>query len=786
MSDYISKYPNGTSVDIALDAGVSASAEIVSAKGSHSSLRGKIDGEISGLQAQIDQIVVESSQESQVAPEVGQARVDADGTTHSTLKARLDSDAGRNNGIEYSIKKYGAFNIIPIKHNYSYVSGTGITFTSNDGVWTVDGTSSSATFDTMAGSTTSYPDWFNIGETYNITFEPTYDKLFLRVVGFDVEHPDGEVLLETNKSTTFTVPSGYDGMSIRLHLAEGRTVSNDHVEPMIMTAKTNTELTDIMRYTSTSLGAHNIIPLRRNFSTTVSGILFESRNGVWTVNGTSNAPSFVNMAGGTDSFPEDLYEGNTYKVVFEPTYNLLFLRVIGFSTSNPDGVVILETNKSTEFTVPSGYTGMAVRLHLASGRTVSNGTVEPMILTAETNRQLTADVKDIKYTNNLNSKKLGSYNVIPIFNNYTVDVSGITFTATDGVWTMNGTSTAASFVNLVGSTTSLPDGFVAGEKYNVVFEPTFDLTFLRILGFNNEHPSGEVILETKTSTVFTVPSGYTGMIVRIHLANGRTLNNDTVEPMILTSYTNSQLTEKVELLEAKTANLPPVTPPPPMITIIDDDGHVDFLNDLVPIIQSKHVPISTAVTYTRIGSDNTKWMTWDQIQTCYSAGAEVLCHTYSHDPDTPELDVREIEMQYTVARNEMYKRGLHDADILVYNNVTGDSDKCRAAASKVFKCGIHSSGREINQYGSIDKYYVKRIPIELDPYYYDIDLVKELVDTVKVQGGWMVWIIHTSAQSWTTYDGTQCISDAIDYAIEQGVDIVSTNYGYRKYIASEA
>ena len=53
----------------------------------------------SDLQSQIDQIVISASAESVVAPEVAQARVDADGVEHSTLKARIDKDSNNLHNI---------------------------------------------------------------------------------------------------------------------------------------------------------------------------------------------------------------------------------------------------------------------------------------------------------------------------------------------------------------------------------------------------------------------------------------------------------------------------------------------------------------------------------------------------------------------------------------------------------------------------------------------------------------------------------------------------------------
>jgi len=52
----------------------------------------KAEADINNLQAQIDEIVISSSAEAIVAPEVAQARVGEDGTEYTTLKDRLDSE----------------------------------------------------------------------------------------------------------------------------------------------------------------------------------------------------------------------------------------------------------------------------------------------------------------------------------------------------------------------------------------------------------------------------------------------------------------------------------------------------------------------------------------------------------------------------------------------------------------------------------------------------------------------------------------------------------------------
>ncbi len=248
--------------------------------------------------------------------------------------------------------------------------------------------------------------------------------------------------------------------------------------------------------------------------------------------------------------------------------------------------------------------------------------------------------------------------------------------------------------------------------------------------------------------------------------------------VITDKYGNSVTTNTVRLGMTPTVTDP--DHPPAMLTIIDDDGHIGFMNDLLPIIESRGISIATAVTTTRVGSA-AKWMTWEQILECQSRGAEVLCHTYDHNPTIPAT-VEELTAQYTFARDEMYRHGLHGADILVYNNVTGKQPNAQEAAANVFKCAIHSSGRVMNYKGDINPYYIQRIPVELDPYLYDTDKLKALIDDAVANGGWMVWIIHTSAASWSDHNGAQAIADSVDYAIDMGLPIVSADFGYQHYV----
>lgn len=71
---------------------VAAKANATDLEATNAALAAKADAtDVSSLQNQIDQIEISASAESVVAPEVAAARVDSDGVSHATLKARIDS-----------------------------------------------------------------------------------------------------------------------------------------------------------------------------------------------------------------------------------------------------------------------------------------------------------------------------------------------------------------------------------------------------------------------------------------------------------------------------------------------------------------------------------------------------------------------------------------------------------------------------------------------------------------------------------------------------------------------
>ena len=76
-----------------------------------------------------------------------------------------------------------------------------------------------------------------------------------------------------------------------------------------------------------------------------------------------------------------------------------------------------------------------------------------------------------------------------------------------------------------------------------------------------------------------------------------------------------------------------------VLTIVDDDGSIEFLNNFVPIYKDKGVRCSFAVVACRaetpIGTttsgDPYVAMNWRQIKELVHDGFDLKNHTYSHD-----------------------------------------------------------------------------------------------------------------------------------------------------------
>ena len=497
--------------------------------------------------------------------------------------------------------------------------------------------------------------------------------------------------------------------------------------------------------------------------TTDSGITYSCTDGVFSVSGTAVSAFFVNLYRNTSVLPDGMVAGGTYFIDFEPSQDSdLHVRIL-----DQTDATILTDKKSGYFTLPSNITGMTVRMFVRTGGTVPGTvTVHPRILTAPSNALIYDKAAETEKVQ-INAGVKDAVNLIPDIPNGTTTKNGVTFTAYNGTITASGTASASTYYILAGSSTSVPEGVREGLRY--FLNSAISGTGVKVRITSYDASSYTRLWDSDfPETAILIPSGTIGFEIALFVVSGATAN------------ATANVTFARALSNYKLSNLVVPMNPGAMLTIIDDDGAKGFLTDLVPLIESKHVPIASAIIGSRMGSSD-RWMTWDDVQEAYLRGAEILNHTWMHYGESDETrTANEIRMDYIKNAHKLNSLGIHTSEILVFPGGSGNLDTCRLAAKRFANAAFIASGNSINKINSINPFRINRYKIESD-YDYNIDSMKALIDTCHDTGGWMVWMIHTSASVWNA-SVLNTLSTAIDYAISSGVPIVTAEYGIKKYI----
>lgn len=376
--------------------------------------------------------------------------------------------------------------------------------------------------------------------------------------------------------------------------------------------------------------------------------------------------------------------------------------------------------------------------------------------------------------------KYNSINLLPRLSDQTISSSGVTGSVTDDVIVVNGTTSKSLNIRYYNQTNMLPDWWIPGRDVYIYIEKTgmgSNKMVLRIGKYNSDG-SDNTITDIFESTVYHIPEDFdgVGLYIKFFIATGRHVDG-SFYAYILNTMSNEELTKYINQKDVFTN--------PPMLTIIDDDGNVGFYTDLLPLVESRGVSISSAVISDRANTEYSTHMTWAQIEDASKRGAEIVNHSFDHltGERVASMTEQEIWLNYQRARNTLATHGLPGAGYLVYAGASGSYDKAQSAAKHSNKCAFHAGGNTINYRGSFDPYHINRYRVQTDGYDYDPDQLKALIDKCLEEGGWMVWMIHTSETVWTTLNGLAGITAAIDYAIEKGLPVVSVDTGYRTYIA---
>ena len=350
-------------------------------------------------------------------------------------------------------------------------------------------------------------------------------------------------------------------------------------------------------------------------------------------------------------------------------------------------------------------------------------------------------------------------------------INGVAFTKlADDSYHITGTSTgeSSSDFRLYRSFNTMPSGIIPGKTYYADYYCDLFGCNLEIVAYASGS-GGTTIFQDRIPGTFTVPSNTVGMIIKYHVGVGVTIDS-TVCPRIF----DVESTQYAMWHKAKRTR--------PMLSIIYDDGFLDFKTYIMPVITAKNVPIATAVMPEVVGTYNYV-MTWDDIQYCYNNGAEVLTHFGAYpEADWNSFGTQAVSRRYQMCRNQIMAHGMYTPNVLVFSGSSSRYNVSRKAAMRIFDAGFNASSGGINFYGKFDPYFINRYGADNET----LDQLKAWIDElVAANDGWMVWTRHNGSNFEYGVDAAyaaQVLSDAIDYALSKGVQIVTVERGLNEYL----
>lgn len=363
------------------------------------------------------------------------------------------------------------------------------------------------------------------------------------------------------------------------------------------------------------------------------------------------------------------------------------------------------------------------------------------------------------------------------------------------ICTMNGTAkNSLKFNVILNSPSSIPEWIKPGDGLYVKVDTSNDQVRFNLCWYLAD---GKVKYDYFTKDdVCLVPQDAVGIIIRLSVLTGAELSNDTIEVYL---YENDFINKEVKMMSNAISHKVGFDPidRAPMLTITDDDGNLKEYTDLYPWFKARRIPFTPCIPFSNIDRPDEdaehRYVTTAQVKEMHANGMEIAAHTYSHitatkkiDPDTGKeileyLSEVEYEEDYRKAKYNFATLGIN-TNLIVYAGSTSKNENAYTAAQRVYSGGLAGGSKIVDS--NTDRYFIPRYMIDgggtagnTDGH--DLAALKALIDTLIASGGWMIWCLHTSSSYWD--DTKDNIFAAIEYAIQQDVPIVTTEYGFKKY-----
>lgn len=225
-------------------------------------------------------------------------------------------------------------------------------------------------------------------------------------------------------------------------------------------------------------------------------------------------------------------------------------------------------------------------------------------------------------------------------------------------------------------------------------------------------------------------------------------------------------------------------PKTPTVTFVDDDGHVDVINRLLPIFNTKGIKGCCAIITGAIGGPSI--MTSAQLDLLHSSGWEFLGHGRNYTANLLEFPV-DADLEYQLGdgcKGDLESRG-YKINGFVYPQNYSDV-RIRRFTKKYYDFAL--TGLGVNTGEFLDTTRIKRIAfgswtasnptVNGNAEKNTLAYYKACVDYAVTNNQWLIFMTHIGQQ-----DAAQdlILSDLIDYIKTIGVKVATATEGYKAF-----
>ena len=219
------------------------------------------------------------------------------------------------------------------------------------------------------------------------------------------------------------------------------------------------------------------------------------------------------------------------------------------------------------------------------------------------------------------------------------------------------------------------------------------------------------------------------------------------------------------------------------LTIIDDDGNAAVMSRLRPILAARGVPGSCAIITGSVGK--ARVMDWPQIETLLSEGWEMLGHGHEYTSNLTEHSVSDGSLQadFETCRSLLLDHGADPVGFVYPQSASNPA--IRAAMRDHFAFSFAGAGIASQPVATdaivriaFGSWTSSNPTVRGNREKSTLAYFQACVDEAVATDSWLVLMTHISAQPAAA---DTLLGEVLDYAIAQGMPVITPTEGYRMH-----